>query len=182
MALAHYWYAGVLSAAGRHEQAIASIQRAQELDPLSPLINADAGWYYFYARRYDESVRECKRALEIDPNFGFALNCIMAAHREQGKYDAALGDARELFKLRAAQANQEAEEIVAADAQHGLHRAAELWLVKARSSGKARIYITVSNCCTPCVAQPKRPSVRRSETRTRSARYATGFARSRSAT
>jgi len=130
IALAHYWYAGVLSAAGRHEQAIASIQRAQEIDPLSPLINADAGWYYFYARRYDEAVRECRRALEVDPNFGFALNCIMAAHREQGKYDAALADARELFKLRAVQTNQKPEEIVAANAQNGLRSAAELWLVR----------------------------------------------------
>src|SRR5215470_5810374 len=130
MALAHYWYAGVLSAAGRHQQAIASIQRAQEIDPLSPLINADAGWYYFYARRYDEAVRECRRALEVDPNFGFALNCIMAAHREQGKYDAALADARELFKLRAVQTNQKPEEIVAANAQNGLRSAAELWLVR----------------------------------------------------
>jgi tetratricopeptide (TPR) repeat protein len=51
LAMTHYWYAGLLSATGRHEEAIARIRAAQELDPLSPLINADAGWYYFYARR-----------------------------------------------------------------------------------------------------------------------------------
>lgn len=130
LALAHYWYAGMLSAAGRHEQAIASIQRAQELDPLSPLINADAGWYYFYARQYEDSIRECRRALETDPNFGFALNCILAAHREQGKYDAALADARDLFKLRAAQTNQTPEQLVAVDARHGLSAAAAIWLQK----------------------------------------------------
>ena len=130
LALAHYWYAGMLSAAGRHEQAIASIQRAQELDPLSPLINADAGWYYFYARKYEDSIRECRRALDVDPKFGFALNCILAAHREQGKLDAALADTRELFKLRAAQANQKPEEIAAPDAKQALHVAAELWLAK----------------------------------------------------
>src|SRR5262249_55088322 len=130
MVLAHYWHAGVLSASGRHEQAIASIQRAQELDPLSPLVNADAGWYYFYARRYDEAIRECRRALEVDPNFGFALNCVMAAHREQGKYDAAFADVRELFRLRAAQTHQKPEEIAAANAQKGLRGAAELWLAR----------------------------------------------------
>ena len=130
LALAHYWYAGMLSAAGRHEQAIASIQRAQELDPLSPLINADAGWYYFYARKYDDAIRECRRALDIDPNFGFAVNCILASHREQGKYDAAMVDARELFKLRAAQTNQKSEPIVTADAQQGLTTAAGIWLAR----------------------------------------------------
>ena len=130
LALAHYWYAGTLSAAGQHERAIASIQRAQELDPLSPLVNADAGWYYFYARHYDASIRECGRALKVDPRFGFALNCILASHRAQGKYDAALADAREFFKLRAAQTNQKPEEILTMDVQSGLRSAAELWLAK----------------------------------------------------
>jgi TolB-like protein/DNA-binding winged helix-turn-helix (wHTH) protein/Tfp pilus assembly protein PilF len=128
LALAHYWYAGALSAAGQHERAIASIQRAQELDPLSPLINADAGWYYFYARQYDASIRECRRALEEDPNFGFAVNCILADHRAQGNYDAALADARQLFKMRAAQTNHKPEEINAANAQDALRSAAQIWL------------------------------------------------------
>ena len=130
LALAHYWFAGALSAAGKHEQAIASIQRAQELDPLSPLINADAGWYYFYARRYNDAIRECRRALEVDPQFGFAVNCIMAAHREQGNTEAALADARKMFELRAAQAKQKPVEIVAANAQDGLRSAAQLWLAR----------------------------------------------------
>ena len=102
LALAHYWYAGMLSAAGRHADAIASIQRAQELDPLSPLINADAGWYYFYARRYDEALRECRRALETDPGFAFARQCMMEAHHAQGNDDAAAGDAREIIRMLAA--------------------------------------------------------------------------------
>ena len=35
---AHHWYAEYLGAMGRHDQAIAEIKRAQELDPLSPLM------------------------------------------------------------------------------------------------------------------------------------------------
>jgi len=128
LALAHYWFAGALSAAGKHDEAIASIQRAQELDPLSPMINADAGWYYFYARRYEDAIRECRRALEVDPQFGFAVNCILASHRAQGKSEAALNDARELFRLRAAQSHQKPVEIVAANANEGLHQAAAIWL------------------------------------------------------
>lgn len=103
LALAHYWYAGMLSAAGRHDDAMAAMRRAQELDPLSPMINADAGWYYLYARRYDEAVRQCRRALEIDPSFLFAQTCVIDAHRLQGRYDEAANDAKELIRMRAAQ-------------------------------------------------------------------------------
>lgn len=103
LALAHYWYAGTLSAAGRHDDAIASIQRAQELDPMSPLINADAGWYYFYARRYEEAVRQCRRALEVDASFMFARECMLQAHSAEGNYAAAAADAQEMVKMRAAQ-------------------------------------------------------------------------------
>ena len=84
LAMTHYWYAGLLSATGRHEEAIARIRAAQELDPLSPLINADAGWYYFYARRYREAIRECRRILAVDPEYAWAHQCVLAAARESG--------------------------------------------------------------------------------------------------
>jgi TolB-like protein/DNA-binding winged helix-turn-helix (wHTH) protein/Flp pilus assembly protein TadD len=128
LAIAHYWYAGVLSAEGRHPEAIAAIQRAQELDPLSPVINADAGWYYFYARRYDEAVRECQRALEADPQFGFAVSCILASHRQQHNYQAALADAKQLMEIRATKTGEPAPSLAAPDVQSGLRSAAGIWL------------------------------------------------------
>jgi TolB-like protein/DNA-binding winged helix-turn-helix (wHTH) protein len=100
LALAHYWYAGVLSAAGRHDDAIASIQRAQELDPLSPLVNADAGWYYIYARRFAEAIPQCRRALEMNPKSAYAVECIMESHRALGKLDEALTDSQQLVRMR----------------------------------------------------------------------------------
>jgi TolB-like protein/Flp pilus assembly protein TadD len=106
LALAHYWYAGVLSAAGRHDEAMASMRRAQELDPLSPLINADAGWYYFHARRYDEAAKQCRLALELDRTYAFALACVIDAHRLAGHYDQAAEAARQMISLRAAQAGR----------------------------------------------------------------------------
>lgn len=128
LAIAHYWYAGVLSAEGRHPEAIAAIQRAQELDPLSPVINADAGWYYFYARRYDEAIRECQRALEADPQFGFAVSCILASHRQQHNYHAALADAKQLMQIRATKTGEPAPSLAAPDVQSGLRSAAGIWL------------------------------------------------------
>ncbi|HYL10034.1 MAG TPA: protein kinase [Candidatus Acidoferrales bacterium] len=68
-ASAHQWYAVYLSNHGRHEEAIAEILRARELDPLSPIIEANTGADYYYARQYDRAIEELKAAAERDPNF-----------------------------------------------------------------------------------------------------------------
>jgi tetratricopeptide (TPR) repeat protein len=54
-ATAHQWYAICLTVMGRDDEAIAEAKRAQELDPLSLIINAGLGVRLYYARQYDES-------------------------------------------------------------------------------------------------------------------------------
>lgn len=99
LAMTHYWYAGLLSATGRHQEAIARIRTAQELDPLSPLINADAGWYYFYARRHPEAIRECRRILAFDPDYAWAHQCVLAAARKSGREEEARESLDELARI-----------------------------------------------------------------------------------
>ena len=57
---------------GYFDQAIAEEKRALELDPLSLVINADFGWTYFNARRYDEAEAQVRKTLEMDANFFLA--------------------------------------------------------------------------------------------------------------
>jgi TolB-like protein/predicted Ser/Thr protein kinase len=84
--VAHHWYAEYLSAMGRHEQAFAEIKRAQELDPLSPLMLAIGGEVYILAGRYDEAIEQCRKSLELDPNFALAHDYLSAAYRLSGAY------------------------------------------------------------------------------------------------
>ena len=70
---AHHWYGNDgLAALGRFDEAVAEGRRAVELDPLSPVINADFGTTFYYAGRYDDSVRQLRKTLEIDPTFFYA--------------------------------------------------------------------------------------------------------------
>jgi TolB-like protein/lipoprotein NlpI len=72
-ATAHHWFGNdTLAALGRFDEAIAESKRAVELDPLSPVINADLGTTFYYARRYEESARQLRKTLEIDPTFFYA--------------------------------------------------------------------------------------------------------------
>ena len=62
----HWLYgAGYLSAIGKHDESIAELTRALELDPLSIMINADFGYSYHNKREYDKAVEHWQKTLEL---------------------------------------------------------------------------------------------------------------------
>src|SRR5207244_9846903 len=64
-AVAHQLYGKCLACMGRHPEAIAAIRRAKELHPLSTIFSATLGRHgFFYARMYDQAVREFRDTLE----------------------------------------------------------------------------------------------------------------------
>ena len=68
----HEWYADDLSLiGGREQEALAEINRAHELDPLSLIISADICLVHFRARRYDEAIAVCKKVDDEDPTFSY---------------------------------------------------------------------------------------------------------------
>ena len=69
-ATAHQWYAEFLMAMGRHEEAIAEIRRAKEIDPLSTIISAVEGWILFHARDYDRSIEQYRKTIELESTMG----------------------------------------------------------------------------------------------------------------
>jgi TolB-like protein/DNA-binding winged helix-turn-helix (wHTH) protein/Flp pilus assembly protein TadD len=65
---AHYGYALYLNAAGRHDEAIAEIQRAQEVDPIVFIQKVDAGSIYACAGQYDRAIKQLRDAPDLKPN------------------------------------------------------------------------------------------------------------------
>jgi adenylate cyclase len=66
-AVAHAEYGHkVLSAVmGRYDDALVELQRAQELDPLSVWISMQIGWVNYHARRWDQSIAQFQKTLEL---------------------------------------------------------------------------------------------------------------------
>jgi TolB-like protein/Tfp pilus assembly protein PilF len=92
-ATAHHWYGnGPLLALGRFEEAIAQSERAVELDPLSPIINADLGQNLYNARRYDEAIAQLRKTLAIDPIFYYAHYNLGIALQVKGDVPAAIAE------------------------------------------------------------------------------------------
>lgn len=88
---AHQWYSEFLSIMGRHEEAIAEIRLAEQLDPLSPIVYAVAGGVvYMHARQYDRAIQECKKGLELDSAFVPAIQHLGMVYVEIGLFHMAL--------------------------------------------------------------------------------------------
>jgi TolB-like protein/Tfp pilus assembly protein PilF len=64
----HAHYAVCLILFGRKQEAFAEMQRALDLDPLSPRFGFWLGWLYFFARQYDTALEQFRKTLELDPN------------------------------------------------------------------------------------------------------------------
>jgi TolB-like protein/tRNA A-37 threonylcarbamoyl transferase component Bud32 len=95
----HHWYAEYLSAMGRHEEAIAQVRRAQDLDPLSPLMLAIGGEVCFYARRYDEAIEQCQKALELDSNYALAHANLAWGYLGKGLHGEAIAEFEKAARL-----------------------------------------------------------------------------------
>jgi len=91
-ATGHEWYALYLVAAGRADVAIAEINLAEKLDPLSPVIYAAAAQIYMYAQRYDETLEQCRRAFELYPDFLLAHYFQGRAYEQKGMVKEAIGE------------------------------------------------------------------------------------------
>ncbi len=90
-AVAHSWYALYLVCTGRDDgEANRARERAQELEPLSAYIDAMAGVALVMQHRHEEAIRECTKALAIDPGYLVALYAIGCAYTRAGRHQEAI--------------------------------------------------------------------------------------------
>src|SRR6266542_848296 len=97
LADAHDAYATFLAGMNRSAEAVAEIDRARRLDPLSLLILSDAAWVYYCMRQYDRAIEESRKAIELDPNFWPGHAFLGLAYEKTGRFAEAV---EELEKAR----------------------------------------------------------------------------------
>src|SRR5580698_9812828 len=98
-ATAHHWYAWHLSLLGRYDEAIAEMRKAENLDPLSLIINTDLAELLVLAHSYDESIRQSRKTIEMDPNFALAHNQLAQAYLQKHMNDEAVAELRKAAQL-----------------------------------------------------------------------------------
>jgi len=63
---AHHWYSIYLRVMGRSDEAAAEIQRAQELDPLSPMISYNIALLYLLRGDLKAAIAQCQKIIELE--------------------------------------------------------------------------------------------------------------------
>ncbi len=91
-ATARQWHATYLNVIGRPNEALTESRRAQELDPLSPMIGVKVGNKLRALGRHDEAITQYNSVLEIDPLFSFAHIGLAGAHVAKGEYEEAIAE------------------------------------------------------------------------------------------
>jgi eukaryotic-like serine/threonine-protein kinase len=95
-ATAHLWYGDFLSNTGRLEEGMRETRRAQELDPVSLIINTRLGWQYYLSHQYDQAVEQLRKVLDIDQKFALARRILEGVYSQMGRQKEAVAE-REKF-------------------------------------------------------------------------------------
>ena len=88
-ATARQWYGEYLTQMARFDEAAAQIGKAQEFDPLSPVINEQMSGLLMFQGQYDKALASSRKTLELDPNFPAAHSNIGWAYEQKKMFDEA---------------------------------------------------------------------------------------------
>jgi len=98
-ATAHQWYSWHLFMVGRDDDALNELRRAESLDPLSLIINADIADALCVAHRYDEAVEQSEKTLKMDANFAVGHYELGQALVQKHMYDQAIVEFQRAIEL-----------------------------------------------------------------------------------
>ena len=86
-------------ATGQTDLAIAEMNKAQALEPLSLIINTNLGWMLYFARQYDQAIEQYQKTLEMDKNFYPARFRLGQAYLQTGSIDKAVKEFEQAVTL-----------------------------------------------------------------------------------
>lgn len=97
VSLGHYLYAIVnLAPRARWDEALIAMDRALELDPVSPVLHRDLGIVHYLHGEYRDAEEALRSACTLDPGFRGSLFWLGRTLAEQGRLEEAL----EMFEAR----------------------------------------------------------------------------------
>ena len=89
-AAVHQAYGSFLSSTGNKQRAIEELRAAQELDPVSPVINVETAWVLYMARDFTGAHEQCWKVLVLEPTFCAAQHVLGLALEQMQMHDEAV--------------------------------------------------------------------------------------------
>jgi len=91
----HQWYAEHLTAMGRFDEARVKIQKAQVLDPQSPIVSTAVGTVAYFARNVDEAIEQYLQTIKKHPRFARVRLRLARAYAQKGMFTHAIRECRQ---------------------------------------------------------------------------------------
>src|SRR5262249_39217738 len=98
-ATGHQWYAELSIITGHVDDAIGELELARDLDPLSPVINAELGYTLGLAGRYKEALLAGQRGIELDSTLWIGHAFLAFTYVFAGQYKPAVDGFRHAVRL-----------------------------------------------------------------------------------
>jgi len=98
-ATAHHWYSWHLALLRRNNEAIDEMRKAQNLDPLSLIINSDLAELLLIAHFPDDSIEQSRKTIEMDSDFALAHNQLAQAYLEKHMVGDAISELQKAMQL-----------------------------------------------------------------------------------
>ena len=86
----HNWYGWYLGLMGRFDESLKELQHAQELDPLSEVINTAIGIVLHWSREPERAIAQFQKVLELNSNYVLALSFLAEAYQQKGDFVSAI--------------------------------------------------------------------------------------------
>jgi eukaryotic-like serine/threonine-protein kinase len=90
--------AETLIAVGRADEANVAVRRALDVDPLSLTANVMLAMIFYYGRRNDDAIEQCRKTLEMDSTFFPALLNLGMSYEQGGQFSQAVDALQEARK------------------------------------------------------------------------------------
>jgi TolB-like protein/Tfp pilus assembly protein PilF len=98
-ATAYHWYSIFLRSHGRFDEAALMIKRAQEIDPLSSIININVSLTYQIQNDHEASIKNTLKTIELDPTFSPAYEALGLSYLKQGRNAEAIASLEKAVEL-----------------------------------------------------------------------------------
>jgi len=98
-ATGHDWYGWHLASLRRNGEALAQVEKAENLDPLSLIISSDLAEELLIAHRYDEAAKQTQKTINMDHFFAPAHYVMGATFVQKHRYDEAIAELQKATQL-----------------------------------------------------------------------------------
>jgi TolB-like protein/DNA-binding winged helix-turn-helix (wHTH) protein/Flp pilus assembly protein TadD len=92
-------YANYLATLGRFDEAISRVHQAYLFDPLALESRNDALWIYYFSGRMPETVEQCQKMIELEPDAGLPYAILALAYAQMGQRAETLRAAENAIRL-----------------------------------------------------------------------------------